>query len=72
MTPAARSSCALVYGASFALNLVLCIVLIPRLGLAGAAIASSAALVFESAALFLIAKIHLGLHCLIFGRPKGC
>jgi O-antigen/teichoic acid export membrane protein len=66
-----RSSCALVYGASFALNLILCIVLIPRTGLAGAASANAAALVFESAALFLVAKYRLGLHCLIFGRPRA-
>jgi O-antigen/teichoic acid export membrane protein len=65
-----RQSCALVYGASFALSIGLCIVLIPRMGLAGAAIASSAALVFESASLFLVAKYRLGLHCFIFGGPK--
>jgi O-antigen/teichoic acid export membrane protein len=65
-----RRSCALVYGASFALNLLLCVVLIPWLGLAGAAIASSVALVFESAGLFFVAKYRLGLHCLIFGAPK--
>jgi O-antigen/teichoic acid export membrane protein len=46
-------------------------VLIPHLGAMGAAIASATALVFESAWLFLIAKIRLGLHCLIFGPPKG-
>jgi O-antigen/teichoic acid export membrane protein len=66
-----RRACALVYGASFAISLILCIVLIPRLGLAGAAIASSAALVFESASLFLVAKHRLGLHCFIFGGPKA-
>jgi O-antigen/teichoic acid export membrane protein len=53
------------------LNVALCFVLIPHFGAMGAAIASATALVFESAWLFLIAKIHLGLHCLIFGRPKG-
>jgi len=66
-----RRACALVYGSSFAISLVLCIVLIPRLGLAGAAIASSAALVFESASLFVVAKRRLGLHCFIFGAPKA-
>jgi O-antigen/teichoic acid export membrane protein len=65
-----RRSCALVYGGSFALNLVLCLVLIPRIGVAGAAIASAVALVFESASLFMVAKYRLGLHCLIFGGPK--
>jgi O-antigen/teichoic acid export membrane protein len=66
-----RRSCALVYAASFALSLVLCIVLIPPMGLAGAAIASTLALVFESASLFFVAKYRLGLHCFIFGGPKG-
>jgi O-antigen/teichoic acid export membrane protein len=66
-----RQSCALVYGGSFALSIGLCIVLIPRLGLAGAAIASSVALVFESASLFIVAKRRLGLHCFIFGGPKA-
>jgi len=65
-----RRSCALVYAASFALNLLLCVVLIPWLGLAGAAIAGAVALVFESASLFIVAKYRLGLHCLIFGGPK--
>ena len=66
-----RRACALVYGSSFAISLILCILLIPRLGLAGAAIASSAALVFELASLFMVAKHRLGLHCFIFGGPKA-
>jgi O-antigen/teichoic acid export membrane protein len=66
-----RRACALVYGASFAISLILCVVLIPRLGLAGAAAASSAALVFESVGLFVVAKSRLGLHCFIFGAPKA-
>ena len=47
----------------------LCITLIPPWGLAGAAIGSTVALVFESAGLFLVAKYRLGLHCFIFGSP---
>jgi O-antigen/teichoic acid export membrane protein len=65
-----RRSCALVYAGSFALNLVLLMVLIPPLGLLGAAIAGAVALVFESASLFALAKYRLGLHCLIFGAPR--
>ncbi len=65
-----RRSCALVYAASFAISILLCVLLIPPLGLAGAAIASAVALVFESASLFLVAKYRLGLHCLIFGGPR--
>jgi len=55
---------------AFALDLVLCVVLIPRIGLAGAAIASSVALVFESASLFVVAKYRLGFHCFVFGGPR--
>ncbi len=66
-----RKWCALVYAASFALNIGLCVALIPWLGLAGAAIASSVTLVFESASLFIVAKYRLGLHCFIFGGPKA-
>lgn len=65
-----RRACALVYGVSFAISVVLCVLLIPRFGLAGAAVASTAALVFESAGLFVVAKRRLGLHCFIFGAPK--
>jgi O-antigen/teichoic acid export membrane protein len=65
-----RRSCAAVYGAAFAVDILLCIALIPRFGLGGAAAASSGALVFESASLFLVAKYRLGLHCFIFGGPK--
>jgi len=66
-----RRSCALVYGTSFVLDLALCVVLIPRIGLAGAAIASSVALVFESASLFAVAKYRLGFHCFVFGGPTN-
>jgi O-antigen/teichoic acid export membrane protein len=67
-----RRTCAQVYAGSFALNLVLCLVLIPHLGATGAAVASATALVFESACLFLVAKFRLGFHCLVFGRPRDC
>jgi O-antigen/teichoic acid export membrane protein len=66
-----RHICALIYAASFAISLILCVMMIPRFGLAGAAAASSIALVFESASLFLIAKYRLGLHCFIFGGPRA-
>ena len=65
-----RRSCALIYAGAFAMNLVLCFVLIPWLGIVGAALAGAGALVFESASLFIVAKIRLGLHCFIFGRPR--
>jgi O-antigen/teichoic acid export membrane protein len=59
--------CAMVYAAAFALNLVLCIVLIPRFGGAGAAIATSAALVLESILLFFVTRSRLGFHVFVFG-----
>jgi O-antigen/teichoic acid export membrane protein len=62
-----RRSCALVYAGSFFIDLILCLALIPSLGIAGAAIANAVALVFESASLFYVAKYRLGLHCLVFG-----
>jgi O-antigen/teichoic acid export membrane protein len=61
-----RRACAFVYGGSFALNLVLCFLLIPRLGISGAAVAGAVTLVGESLCLFLVAKYRLGLHCFVF------
>jgi len=65
-----RRSCALVYAGAFAIDLVLCVALLPPLGIAGAAVANAVALVFESASLFVVAKYRLGLHCFIFGGVK--
>jgi O-antigen/teichoic acid export membrane protein len=61
-------ACAGVYASAFALNLVLCIVLIPRIGVDGAAIATSTALVVESIMLFFFTKRRLGFHVFIWGR----
>ena len=58
--------CATVYAVTFAVNLGLCLVLIPRMGLAGAAIAISTALVLESVLLFLGTKSRLGFHVFIW------
>ena len=66
-----RRSCAVIYAAAFAINLGLCFVLIPHLGIAGAALANAIALVCESACLFVVARDRLGLHCFIFGGRKG-
>jgi O-antigen/teichoic acid export membrane protein len=63
-----QRACALVYAFAFAANLVLCILLIPRLGATGAAIATSCAVVAESTLLFFVTKRRLGLHVLIWGR----
>lgn len=66
-----RRSCALIYAGSFALDLVLCLLLIPPMGITGAAVAGAITLVCESASLYYIAKTRLGMHCFIFGGRKG-
>lgn len=62
--------CALAYALAFAVNLALCLILVPRFGGYGAAAATSAALTFETVLLFWIVRKRLGLHVLAFGR-KG-
>jgi O-antigen/teichoic acid export membrane protein len=60
--------CALVYASAFAVNLMLCFVLIPRFGMAGAAIATASALITESSLQFMITRTRLGLHVFVWGR----
>jgi O-antigen/teichoic acid export membrane protein len=64
-----QRACAAVYAAAFAINTVLCLILIPRLGTIGAAISTSIALVVESTALFFLTKHRFGFHGLIWGAP---
>ena len=64
-----QRACALVYAAAFATNVVACIVLIPRFGITGAAIATAAGVVTESILLFFVTKVRLGLHVFIW-RPS--
>ena len=59
---------ALIYGGAFAVNIVLCLVLIPPLGAAGAAIAISTALVVETVALVVLLKKQMGLNLFVWGR----
>jgi O-antigen/teichoic acid export membrane protein len=59
---------ALVYASAFAVNLALCFVLIPLFGLAGAAIATAVALIFESILLFMVTKRRLGFHVFVWKR----
>jgi O-antigen/teichoic acid export membrane protein len=67
-----QRSCAMVYATAFATNVVACVVLIPRFGITGAAIATSAALMVESTLLFAVSKRRLGLHIFIWrGRAGG-
>lgn len=63
-----QRACAVVYAGAFAINIVLCIVLIPLLGAAGAAIAISAALVVETIALVVLLKQRMGLDIFVWGR----
>jgi len=66
-----QTMCAAVYGCAFAVNLVLCVVLIPHFGLLGAAIATASAVLVESMLLFVVTKRRLGLHVFIWGGPGG-
>jgi O-antigen/teichoic acid export membrane protein len=61
-----QNSCAAVYGATLAINLTLCIVLIPQFGLWGAAIATALSMTFEAAALFWTVWRKLGVAMTIF------
>ena len=65
-----QHACASAYAAAFVMNLVLCIVLVPRFGGHGAAAATSLSLVFETVLLFRIVKRRLGLHVLAFGKAS--
>jgi O-antigen/teichoic acid export membrane protein len=62
--------CAAIYGTAFAVNLALCLLLIPHLGLTGAAIATASAVLTESTLLFIVAKRRLGLHVFVWGAPS--
>jgi O-antigen/teichoic acid export membrane protein len=63
--------CAAIYAGTFALNFVLCIILIPRMGPMGAAVATASAMVLESALLFVLAKKRLGLHVFVWHPRKA-
>ncbi|MDE2470062.1 MAG: polysaccharide biosynthesis C-terminal domain-containing protein [Bradyrhizobium sp.] len=60
--------CALAYALAFVVNVVLCVILVPRFGGHGAAAATSISLVFETVLLFWIVRQRLGLHVLAFGK----
>jgi len=63
-----QRACAAVYATAFVLNVVLCVVLIPPMGVDGAAVATSTALIVESIMLFVVTKRRLGFHVFIWGR----
>ncbi|MGH6996495.1 MAG: lipopolysaccharide biosynthesis protein, partial [Stellaceae bacterium] len=62
-----RKQCAGVYALAFVVNLMLCVLLIPHIGIEGAAVATAAALAVESILLYRIAKRRLGFHVFIIG-----
>jgi O-antigen/teichoic acid export membrane protein len=64
-----QRSCALVYACVFAVNLTLALVLAPRYGGTGVAVATTCAILIESALLFIVAKRRLGLHLFIW-QPR--
>jgi O-antigen/teichoic acid export membrane protein len=65
-----QHACALAYASAFAMNVVLCVLLIPRFGGHGAAAATSLALAFETVLLFWVVRRRLGLHVLAFGKAE--
>jgi O-antigen/teichoic acid export membrane protein len=62
--------CSMVYASAFAVNIGLCFIFIPHLGMTGAAIATATAFVFESLLLFTVTKNRLGFHAFIWGRAE--
>lgn len=62
-----RKQCASIYAIAFTINLALCVALIPHIGIEGAAVATSTALVAESIMLYRVAKRRLGFHVFIMG-----
>ncbi len=66
-----RRQCAMIYAVAFALNLGLCVMLIPRIGIEGAGVATSTALVVELILLYLVAKRRLGFHVFIVGGASN-
>jgi O-antigen/teichoic acid export membrane protein len=63
-----QNVCAAAYAVAFVMNVVLCVVLVPRFGGHGAAAATSISLVLETVLLFWIVRRRLGLHVLAFGK----
>jgi O-antigen/teichoic acid export membrane protein len=62
--------CALIYAGAFAINFGACLALIPPFGAAGAAAATTTALIIESYMLFRVTKSRLGFHVFIWGGAR--
>lgn len=57
--------CAAIYTGTFILNVVLNVVLVPRIGLLGAATATSVALIVETIALYVATRVRLDIRCFV-------
>ncbi len=66
-----QRACMVVVAVAVAVNLALCVVLIPTMGIEGAAIATSSAIVVESALLFVLARKRLGYHLFVWGGGRA-
>ncbi len=64
-----QKSCATIYASTFVINVVLNLILIPQLGLMGAALATSLSIVFEAARLAHTAHKKLQVRTFIFSFP---
>jgi O-antigen/teichoic acid export membrane protein len=62
--------CAYACASAFAINIGLCVLLIPHMGATGAAIATAAALLTESLSLAVVVQGRLGLDVFIWGRQR--
>lgn len=62
--------CAVIVATAFATNIAIGLLLIPGLGMMGAAISTTAAFVVESVLIFIVAKKRLGYHLFIWGGAK--
>ena len=66
-----QNICAVIYGVTLLVNVVLNLTLIPKFGLYGAAWATTTAMIFEAAALYFITFRRLGLHMFVFAKDKS-
>ena len=62
--------CAYACASAFAINIGLCVLLIPHLGATGAAIATAAALLTESIAIIVVVQGRLGFDVFLWGRQR--
>lgn len=62
--------CAVIVGIAFVTNITSGLLLIPGLGMMGAAVSTTAAFIVESALIFVVAKKRLGYHLFIWGGAK--